>query len=205
MWLHVFGRLKPGVAFAEAEGQANAILQADLASFYGNVSGTAARDYREERLQLRRATSGASPARSEFSESLTALLVGVGVLLLIATGTWFVLVCWARSSRPWAFHIRSLLVLATVVAVVMLVARLEDAWLRYRMPSFLAYDWFPDSWWKNALPSPILSHGPWWASMPLGAAIGCAVYAAGLLAVGFIRRSLTAMRWQHAPPRLEGP
>ena len=84
MWLHVFGRLKPGVALAEAEGQANAILQADLASFYGNVSGAAARDYREERLQLRRAARGASPTRSEFSESLTALLAGVGVLLLIA-------------------------------------------------------------------------------------------------------------------------
>ena len=35
MWLHVFGRLKPGVTPAQAEAQANAIFQAGLESFYG--------------------------------------------------------------------------------------------------------------------------------------------------------------------------
>ena len=47
MWLHVFGRLKPGVSFAEAEAQANAILQANLAAFYGRaVAGTRAPRFR---------------------------------------------------------------------------------------------------------------------------------------------------------------
>src|SRR5260221_8878925 len=42
MWLHVFGRLKPGVTHAQAEAQANAVFQSGLESFYG----AAARDAR---------------------------------------------------------------------------------------------------------------------------------------------------------------
>ena len=39
MWLHVFGRLKPGVTPAQAEARANAIFQAGLESFYGAARG----------------------------------------------------------------------------------------------------------------------------------------------------------------------
>ena len=85
MWLHVFGRLKPGVSLAQADAQANAIFRAGLESFYG---ATASEDRRRvllnQRLQLRPAARGASPKRPEFSQSLTALLAAVGVLLLIA-------------------------------------------------------------------------------------------------------------------------
>ena len=85
MWLHVFGRLKPGVSGAEAEAQANAVFQAGLESFYGaSPRRDGAADFREERLTLQSAARGASVARREFSDSLTALLVAVGVLLLIA-------------------------------------------------------------------------------------------------------------------------
>src|SRR6202790_261878 len=35
MWLHVFGRLKPGVTQVQADSQANAVFQAGLESFYG--------------------------------------------------------------------------------------------------------------------------------------------------------------------------
>ncbi len=85
MWLHVFGRLKPGVSGAEAEAQANAILQANLAAFNGNTpTRPSGASFRDERLRLQSAERGASSTRREFSDSLTALLVGVGVLLLIA-------------------------------------------------------------------------------------------------------------------------
>jgi predicted permease len=85
MWLHVFGRLKPGVTPAQAEAQSNAVFQAGLESFYGGfASGDERRVFLDQRLEIRSAARGASPTRGEFSSSLTALLAAVGVLLLIA-------------------------------------------------------------------------------------------------------------------------
>jgi predicted permease len=85
MWLHLFGRLKPGVTMAEAQARANAVLQANLIAFYG-VAATAERraEYLDQRLEISQASRGASYNRAELSGALTALLVGVGVLLLIA-------------------------------------------------------------------------------------------------------------------------
>jgi predicted permease len=85
MWLHVFGRLAPGVTAVQAESRANAIFQAGLEPFYGAAaSGERRRELLDQRLQVRPAARGASPTRQQFSQSLTALLVSVGVLLLIA-------------------------------------------------------------------------------------------------------------------------
>jgi putative ABC transport system permease protein len=85
MWLHVFGRLKPGVSQAQADAQANAIFRAGLESFYGTpASEDRRRVLLNQRLQVRPGARGASPTRREFSQSLTALLAAVGVLLLIA-------------------------------------------------------------------------------------------------------------------------
>jgi predicted permease len=85
MWLHVFGRLKPGVPLAQAEAQANAVFRAGLESFYGAIaSGERRREFLDQRLQVRPARRGASATRREFAQSLTTLLVAVAVLLLIA-------------------------------------------------------------------------------------------------------------------------
>jgi membrane associated rhomboid family serine protease len=85
MWLHVFGRLKPGVTLLQAEAQANTVFQAGLESFYSGVaSGERRREFLDQRLRIRPGARGASAKRNEFSHSLTALLVAVGVLLLIA-------------------------------------------------------------------------------------------------------------------------
>ncbi len=84
MWLHVFGRLKPGVTPSQAEASANAIFRAGLESFYGVSSGAPGGDVLDQRLELRPAGRGASARRPEFSDSLAALLAAVGVLLLIA-------------------------------------------------------------------------------------------------------------------------
>jgi len=78
-------RLKPGVTLAQADARANAVFQAGLESFYGAIaSGPRRREFLDQRLHVRSGARGASPARREFSHSLTALLAAVGVLLLIA-------------------------------------------------------------------------------------------------------------------------
>jgi predicted permease len=85
MWLNVFGRLKTGVTLEQAEGQANAVFQAGLESFYGAAAlGERRREFLDQRLRIRPAAGGASQTRYKFSTSLTALLAAVGVLLLIA-------------------------------------------------------------------------------------------------------------------------
>ncbi len=85
MWLKVFGRLKPGITLAQAENQANAIFQAGLEPFYGALaSGPRRAEYLDQRLQLHPGARGVSSSRSELSDSLTTLLVAVGVVLLIA-------------------------------------------------------------------------------------------------------------------------
>jgi predicted permease len=81
MWLHVFGRLKPGVTPAAAEAEANTIFKTGLSAFYG-ASGEM--QERDERLKLQSGARGASALRPAMADSLTALLGGVGVLLLIA-------------------------------------------------------------------------------------------------------------------------
>ncbi len=85
MWLHVFGRLKPGVTPAQAESQANALFLAGLESFYGSAAqGERRSEFLDQRLKITPAARGASSTRYDFSNSLTALLAAVGVLLLIA-------------------------------------------------------------------------------------------------------------------------
>jgi putative ABC transport system permease protein len=84
MWLHVFARLKRGVTAARAEAEANAIFHAGLESFYGGAAANRRRELLDQRLQVQSGARGASATRIEFAQSLTALLAGVGVLLLIA-------------------------------------------------------------------------------------------------------------------------
>jgi putative ABC transport system permease protein len=85
MWLHLFARLKPGVTAAQAEAQANAIFKAGLESFYSETASPERRRLElDQRLVSRPGGRGASPTRPQFSQSLTALLSAVGVLLLIA-------------------------------------------------------------------------------------------------------------------------
>jgi predicted permease len=85
MWLQVFGRLKSDISPRQAEAEANAIFQAGLQSFYGTTwSAERRREFLDQQLQLRPAARGASPRRPEFAEPLTALLIAVAVLLLIA-------------------------------------------------------------------------------------------------------------------------
>ena len=84
MWLHVFGRLRPGVTPAQAEAQVNALLRANLESFYGNVGANRRREVLDQHLRVSPGARGVSATVGQFSSSLAVLLTAVGILLLIA-------------------------------------------------------------------------------------------------------------------------
>jgi predicted permease len=85
MWLHVFGRLREGVAAARAESEANAVFKRGLEQFYGGVASPERRhEYLDQFVKVHSAARGASETRGDFSTSLTALMAAVGLLLLIA-------------------------------------------------------------------------------------------------------------------------
>jgi predicted permease len=79
MWLHAFGRLKPGVRIEAAQAAANVTFQQGLAAFYGSPERA-----RRQWLKLRPAARGASQIRGQFAEPLTMLLLASGLVLLIA-------------------------------------------------------------------------------------------------------------------------
>ena len=81
MWLHVFGRLKPGVTASQAEDRANAVFQAGLQSFYGEGGR---HDSLDQTLRLRSGARGASASRNSVFSSLSVLLASVGIVLLVA-------------------------------------------------------------------------------------------------------------------------
>ncbi len=85
MWLHVFGRLPAGVPLERAQAAANVVLQQGLSSFYASSpTPEMRRGFLNQRLRLRRAATGASELREEFSRPLLLLLAGAVLILLIA-------------------------------------------------------------------------------------------------------------------------
>lgn len=84
MWLHVFGRLRPGVSMEQAEAQTNALFQAGLEEHYRTIkSETVRKAQLDQRLVLRPAANGASAIRGRLANPLYVLLSAVGVLLLM--------------------------------------------------------------------------------------------------------------------------
>ncbi|MGH8638094.1 MAG: ABC transporter permease [Burkholderiales bacterium] len=85
MWLHVFARLKPGVAIEKAQAAANVVFQQGLAAYYGSALTTEAQKrFMDQRLKLQPAATGASQIRGQFGEPLIILLAAAGLVLLIA-------------------------------------------------------------------------------------------------------------------------
>jgi predicted permease len=84
MWLHVFGRLKPGVTRAQADAQANNILHANLEAFYGTVAAGNREQFLDQRIQLYPGPRGMSAAVDQFSSSIALLVAAAAILLLIA-------------------------------------------------------------------------------------------------------------------------
>jgi predicted permease len=85
MWLHAFGRLRPGVTLERAQSDANAIFQQGLTAYYSSVADPVARkNFGNQQLKLSAAATGASSVRQTFSEPLIVLLTAAGLVLLIA-------------------------------------------------------------------------------------------------------------------------
>jgi predicted permease len=86
MWLHVFGRLKPGVPIEKAGAEVNTVFQQGLAAFYGSRSlpPEEQRNFLNQRLNVRPAATGASRVRGQFSGPLVMMLAAAAMVLLIA-------------------------------------------------------------------------------------------------------------------------
>lgn len=84
MWLHVFGRLKPGISVEQAQAAANVTFQQGLAAYYAGAPEQMRSGFLNQQVQVRRASTGASGIRGPFGEPLTLLLAASGLVLLIA-------------------------------------------------------------------------------------------------------------------------
>ena len=84
-WLHVFGRLKPGVSLGQAQAQVDLVFKDMIESDYGALlTGKTRAEFLNQHIRLRMAATGASSVRSRAREPLTILLAMVGLVLLIA-------------------------------------------------------------------------------------------------------------------------
>ncbi len=85
MWLHAFGRLKPGVTIQKAQAVANLVFKQELQSFYSSrLSAEKAKGFMNQRLTLRPAATGASELRTQVAGPLKLLLAASAFVLLIA-------------------------------------------------------------------------------------------------------------------------
>ena len=85
MWLHVFGRLGPGISPERAQATANLVFQQSLIPYYESVADADARTrYRKQHLVAAPAATGASSVRDEFAEPLWVMLGAAAIVLLIA-------------------------------------------------------------------------------------------------------------------------
>jgi predicted permease len=103
MWLHVFGRLAPGITEAHAEARANGVFQAGLESFYGAGRRS---EFVNQRLRLQSGARGASASRDEMSSSLSILFASVGVLLLMTCANLANLVLARGAARQMEMAVR---------------------------------------------------------------------------------------------------
>jgi predicted permease len=85
MWLHAFGRLKPGITLVRAQAEANVVFRNIIESGYGTfLSEQTRKNFLDQRLKLRPASKGASNVRGQLTQPLFILLAVVGLVLLIA-------------------------------------------------------------------------------------------------------------------------
>src|SRR5262245_12640755 len=85
MFLHAFGRLRPGVSLERAQANVNVVFQQGLAGYYGTLANEAHRKrFLNQHLVLRPAATGASSLRDDFAQPLQVLLGAAALVLLIA-------------------------------------------------------------------------------------------------------------------------
>lgn len=85
MFLHLFGRLRPGVEMKTASGQVNLLFKQLLESEAGpGLSAEQREEFLDQNIVIRPGGRGASSFRSSFSQPLFILMGGVGLILLLA-------------------------------------------------------------------------------------------------------------------------
>src|SRR5215472_1265267 len=85
MWLHTFGRLKPGVTRAKAQTEIDVLFRGIIESGYPTtISPETRKQVLDQHLKLKDARTGAFGGRQDFSQQLLVLLAASGVVLLIA-------------------------------------------------------------------------------------------------------------------------
>ena len=85
MWLHIFGRLAPGVSLERAQASANLVFQQGLIPYYASLADADTRTrYLQQHFEATPAATGASAIRGSFAEPLAVMLGAAGLVLLIA-------------------------------------------------------------------------------------------------------------------------
>jgi predicted permease len=85
MWLHVFGRLKPGLTLARAQTEIDVLFRAIIENGYpATLAPETRKAVLDQHLKLHDARTGAFGGRDGFSQQLLVLLAASGVVLLIA-------------------------------------------------------------------------------------------------------------------------
>jgi predicted permease len=85
MWLHAFGRLKPGVTLAKAQTEINVLFRGILKNGYPSTLPPDVRKQAlNQQIKMREARTGAFGGRDDFAQQLKVLLGASAVVLLIA-------------------------------------------------------------------------------------------------------------------------
>jgi predicted permease len=85
MWLHAFGRLKPGVTQARAQTEIDVLFRGLLESGYpASLDADTRKQAMDQQVKLHDARTGAFGGRDDFAQQLKVLLGASGVVLLIA-------------------------------------------------------------------------------------------------------------------------
>jgi predicted permease len=83
MWLHVIGRLKPGVSRQQAQANVDVVFKQVVAEEFSKLSQSQP-DILKQNLKLHDAGNGVSSLRGDFADPLYVLMAVVALVLLIA-------------------------------------------------------------------------------------------------------------------------
>ncbi len=83
MWLHVFGRLKPGISRPQAQANVDVVFKQIVAEEFAGLSRTDP-SVLNQSIRLHNGAGGVSALRGEFAEPLSVLMAMVGLVLVIA-------------------------------------------------------------------------------------------------------------------------